>query len=341
MLTTYSKPPTDVAIHTARLIGDNAELLKIQTRIARALSGRPERDCCVLCSEAIASAPRFSHRQVPYRVCQTCGHLQCALLAPAGYPYEEQDFSSIYRPLDQAAFADRTARIHTPKLQWALQAGLAAGLGDLGRRHWIELGSGAGNFIDALRKAGVDQALGLEAEPRLVEQAVLRLGAPLVKAFEGSLAEAMATHPADVYAAWFVLEHCFDLPALLAALRQRPSGTLFVFSVPTLGLASLLEFAFPGHYARSLDSVLHLQLFTDRSIRYAMDMAGYDIAAEWIFGQDADDLYRAVTVQMAQLDPFAALRTDVGRLLAAVPAIQEAVDRSRLADSRHVMAVRR
>jgi hypothetical protein len=339
--TTFSKPPDDVALHTTRLAANNAALLERQRRIAGALTGRPGRGSCLLCSAPVASAVRFSHRNVPYLVCGSCGHVQCALLAPAGYPYSEQDFADIYAPLGATAYADRTARIYQPKLRWALDAAHAAGLGDLTKRRWIELGSGAGHFIDALRATGVCNIGGLEAEQPLVSQAAAALGAPLVQHFDGSLAQAIEGHPADVYAAWFVLEHCVELPAVLSALGRRPSGTVFVFSVPTFGLAALLELVFAVHYARSLDSVLHVQMFTDRSIRHAMDLAGYDVAAEWIFGQDADDLYRAVAVQASAAGALPALQAELDRLLAALPAVQEAVDRSRLADARHVLAVRR
>jgi hypothetical protein len=339
--TTFSKPPADVAAHTARLAADNATLLERQRRIANVLSGRPERSHCLLCSAGAASAASFMHRSVPYLVCGSCGHIQCAVVPPAGYPGSEQDFADIYAPLGATAYADRTARIYQPKLRWALDAARAAGVGDLASRRWVELGSGAGHFIDALRAASVCNIGGLEAEQPLVEQAAAALGSPLVQHFDGSLAQAIGRHQADVYAAWFVLEHCVELPAVLSALRRRPSGTVLVFSVPTFGLAALLEMVFPAHYARSLDSVLHVQMFTDRSIRHAMDLAGYDVAAEWIFGQDADDLYRAIAVNASAAGVLPALEPELDRLLGALPAIQEAIDRSRLADARHVLAVRR
>jgi hypothetical protein len=162
------------------------------------------------------------------------------------------------------------------------------------------------------------------------------LGDGVTHHFSGSLVEAVQAFTAEVYAAWFVLEHCFQTAALLDALRGKPRGTVFMFSVPTYGLATLLESAYDGHFARSLDSVLHMQLFTDRSIQHAMARAGYEIKAEWLFGQDADDLYRALVAKGEQGAPKAA----IARLGEALSEIQGAVDRARLSDSRHVLAVR-
>jgi len=170
----------------------------------------------------------------------------------------------------------------------------------------------------------------------LVAQASAILGDGVTDHFSGSLGEAVRAYPAEVYAAWFVLEHCLETAALLDALRDRPRGTVFMFSVPTYGLATLLESACDGHYARSLDSVLHTQLFTDRSIEFAMTRAGYEIKAEWLFGQDADDLYRALIARGEQ----GASQAAIARLGDALSEIQGAVDRARLSDSRHVLAVR-
>jgi hypothetical protein len=341
MLTEYSKPSADVAAHTARLIANNADLLARQRRIMAVLRDAPPRRHCILCDAALNGSKGFAHREIAYRVCDSCGHVQCATKAPTGYPYHEQNFTDIYRPLDAHAYAQRTERIYLPKLDWVLRAAKAIGLGDVLERSWVELGSGAGNFLAALRAAGASQVMGLEAEAALVEQASTMLEQPLVRHFSGSLVDAVRAHPADVYVAWFVLEHCFELAEVLKVLSERPSGTLLMFAVPTLGLSALLESAFDSHYARSLDSVLHLQLFTECSIRHAMDRADYEIRAEWIFGQDADDLYRAIVTQVAGGTSGEALGRKLNRLGAALNGIQQAIDRARLSDARHILAVRR
>jgi hypothetical protein len=336
MLTEFSKPSQDVAHHTAFLIEQNRMLLDRQRKIAATLHGAPDRSLCIICMAALDGSPTFQHRGVPYTECATCGHIQCSAQVPDNYPYSEQDFADIYRPLDAAAYAERTSRIYAPKRDWALRSARATALGDLLGRSWVELGSGAGYFLSALRAAGANRIAGVEAELPLVAQAGAMLGGDVMHHFSGSLGEAVQGYPAEVYAAWFVLEHCLETAALLDALRDKPRGTVFMFSVPTYGLATLLESACDGHYARSLDSVLHTQLFTDRSIQYAMGRAGYEIKAEWLFGQDADDLYRALVAKGELRAPQGV----IARLGETLSEIQSAIDRARLSDSRHILAVR-
>jgi hypothetical protein len=336
MLTEFSKPSLDVAHHTAFLIEQNRMLLERQRRIAATLHGAADRTFCILCTEPLGGSLTFQHRGIPYSECFTCGHIQCSVQAPDNYPYSEQDFADIYRPLDAAAYAERTSRIYAPKRDWSLRSAKAAGVGDLVERSWVELGSGAGYFLSALRAGGASTIAGVEAELPLVAQASAILGDGVTHHFAGSLGEAVRAYPAEVYAAWFVLEHCLETATLLDALRDKPRGTVFMFSVPTYGLATLLESACDGHYARSLDSVLHTQLFTDRSIQFAMARAGYEIKAEWLFGQDADDLYRALLAKGEQ----GASQAAIARLGEALSEIQGAVDRARLSDSRHILAVR-
>lgn len=336
MLTEFSKPSQDVAQQTAFLIEQNRMLLDRQRKIAALLDGAPSRAFCIVCTQPLAGAPTFQHRGIPYAECPTCGHIQCSAQVPDNYPYSEQDFADIYRPLDEVAYAERISRIYVPKRDWALRSAKVTGVGDLLERSWVELGSGAGYFLSALRAGGATRIAGIEAELPLVAQAGAMLGDDATHHFASSLGEAVQAYPAEVYAAWFVLEHCLETAALLDALRGRPRGTVFMFSVPTYGLATLLESACDGHYARSLDSVLHTQLFTDRSIQHAMARAEYEIKAEWLFGQDADDLYRAVVAKGERGAPQAV----IARLGEALSEIQGAVDRARLSDSRHILAVR-
>jgi hypothetical protein len=161
-----------------------------------------------------------------------------------------------------------------------------------------------------------------------------------VKHFDGTLAVAVRQHPAEVYVAWFVIEHCLELGDLFDALRECRPGTVLAFSVPTYGLATLLEGAFEKHYARNLDSVLHLHLFTDSSIARAMSEANYEIKAEWIFGQDADDLYRSVIIPLGHTHSAEATADERARLLSCLSGIQAVIDRARLSDARHILAVR-
>jgi SAM-dependent methyltransferase len=342
MLTRYSKTRADIADHTERMNSENTALLTRQRTLSQALSRGAIRERCSVCEAELAGAERFIHRHVPYSSCGVCGHVQTSALPPASCLSDEQGFHTVYSTLSPGDYARRTALVHGPKLDWLLEAGEQLGIrrDAMLARSWVELGSGSGNFIDALRRAGARQVTGFEADPILVARAQAALAADVVRPFRGSLADAIRQYPADCYAAWFVLEHCLEIPELLRALRDLRAGTLFAFSVPVMGLATLLEAAVDGYFARNLDSVLHLQLFTDRSIRHALNLAGFEPCAEWIFGQDADDLLRMLVAGLTDKYPPALLASETKRLAAASDDLQHALDRHRLADARHVLAIK-
>jgi 2-polyprenyl-3-methyl-5-hydroxy-6-metoxy-1,4-benzoquinol methylase len=335
----YSKPSADIASHTLSVLERNAQLLARQRSIASELNDGHGRSTCLVCAGPLATGSRFPHRGTSYVACPTCSHVQTAVIPPADYTQRHQTFSDFYEQPDEAGFRKRRDAVFVPKRDWMLRAAASEGVGDLLARSWVEFGCGDGCFLDALRKAGAARVLGLDAELRLAQKTQERLGLPIMH-FKGSLGDAVRAHPADIYVGWFVLEHCFEIPDFLEALRARPAGTLFAYSVPTFGLSALIEMAIGDHFARSLDSVLHLQLFTDASIRHAMDRAGFKIVGEWIFGQDADDLHRALVTRLSNIGALDATREEVRRLAVAIDGMQSAIDRTRLADARHILAVR-
>ncbi len=340
----YSKPSGDLSGESRGLADENARLLTDQTRTAAALAGRPERTACLLCGTGLVDAPWFGHRGVNYCRCGACGHVQTRVQPPPGYPAAVgQPFAQIYPRLDRDAYDGRSRRIYAPKLEWILSCAPALGASRAGllARRWMELGCGAGYFLHALQQAGAEAVAGLDASEALIQAGNAMLARPAARHSAADLADAVADNPADIYAAWFVLEHADDPRPFWSALAAKPAGTLFCFSVPTFGFATLLEGALPGLYARNLDSVLHCQLYTDRSIAHALAGAGYDIAAQWVFGQDSLDLRRLLAVDLerrcapellAELSPMLDALTDP---------VQAAIDRAGLADARHVIAVKR
>lgn len=342
----YSKPSGDLAAQCERLLADNNSLLSRQREIATALDGQPRRQACLLCAAPLAEVECFVHRGIDYLVCKTCDHIQTRAQPPKCYPQAVdggQTFDEIYPRLGAAEVEERTAKIYTPKLDWLLRCTEARGNSwdTLLDRTWVELGSGAGYFVNALRHAGARDIVGLEANAALVAAANEALGAPLVRHFEGSLPDALREYPADVYCAWFVLEHLDDAQAFWSALGDSPVGTIFAFAVPTFGLATVLESVVGSHFARQLDSVFHTQLYTPESIGHALERAGFEILSEWIFGQDALDFYRMLAIGIEATYPRALRRRVLNALNESLDAIQGALDRAEFADARHVLAIKR
>jgi hypothetical protein len=339
--TTYSKSSADIAALTETEIAGNETNLLIQRAGAAALRDCPDRAACLLCETPLVSEVGFRHREVDYRACPHCGHVQ-SRAKPPSLQFPPTAYAAVYPPLNRAAAEQRIGKVYRPKLDWALDQADLVGTDRAGllSRRWFEIGCGAGYFIKALLGAGAGDVGGTEREDALVNRATELLRRPLVTASAASFAETVRTNPADIYVAWFVLEHIENGAEAWRAFRVCPPGTLFLFSVPVFALATLMESMVDGVAARNLDSAVHVQLYTDQSIAHGLKLAGMEPVAEWLFGQDIEDLLRVLTIRLADSHAEEVVAPLLARLRLATDALQGVVDGARLGDARH-MLVRR
>lgn len=339
MIIKYSKNSTDNQKEArVRLKGDykNSQSQLKQTRDL--LKGR-KRKKCLLCDVKL-DGDNFTHRRIRFVVCSHCGHIQTLINPPDGYPNLE--FSSIYPRLSVEAYNDRKKRIYQPKLDWVLDSLKKFGysMDRIRQMSWTEMGAGAGYFLSALLDAGMKNIKGFDKDPLLVESASSNISKKYISHYDRKLSEAIDAFPADIYVAFFLLEHITDPKDFFSKLKQLPQGTIFVFAVPVFGISCLLENVFEKNYARHLDCVVHTQLYTDRSINYSMETSGFDIVARWIFGQDAEDLMRFVTTNLEKRfsDPLIkVIQKDFHRLQNN---LQQCFDQLELSDQRHIIAIK-
>lgn len=342
----FSKTSRDVATESVEQLRKNSELLDRCRMISFQLRDRPHREYCLLCREALASAPGFVHRDIAYAWCSSCGHIQTRALPPDGYPRHAKEglaFSEVYPCLDEAAYESRRTRIYSPKVDWIFEALRALSWSDdrIRRSRWIELGCGAGYFINALQRAGVKNVLGLEHDPHLAEIAREHCGAECIKEHRTSLERGLQQYPGEIFAAFFVIEHLDDLHAFLKSVSYLPVGTVFAFSIPLYGLATVLESAFSEHWARQLDNVVHTQLFSHESLAFSLQLAECRPVAHWIFGQDILDLRRMLAGKLQSTYDSILQERVLKQLTEMTDSMQEAVDRMCFADSVHVVSVRK
>ncbi len=316
------------------------DVLNGQSRTATdRLLQAPLRERCPLCASPAPDGPDFLHRGAPYFACAECGHIaslnDSARLAPDPDQYEE-----VYPALDLERRKVRMRDIYLPKLDWVLDvcvSELGIAREELLGREWLEIGCGEGLFLEALKMRGATRFSGLGVDDCMLARSRELLGEDCVRTLREPLGRAVAGSGADIVAAWFVLEHVFDLHDLALDLAGLPSGTLFCFAVPVYGVSAVLESACPGLYPRTLDNRVHTQLFTDRSISHFMKLAGLRGIGEWIFGQDAADMARLLEGSGGESDVCRNVMAGFGR---AVDDLQAVLDRHGLADSRHVVAVK-
>lgn len=339
MRTDFSKPSSDVDVESTNWIDQDDEILDRQSFRLKTLNVVSRRNGCLLCGASLVDSPRLTHRSVVYFSCRRCEHLQTEEIVKeiTGVPFED-----IYPLIDQADWQSRCERIYTPKLEWILKC-----LADIGITReealtlgWLEVGAGAGYFLGALLSAGAKNITGIDANSQLAGRANQILGSSLVECTD-KIGEAIIASRSRFIVSFFVLEHLVDPTSLIDALSTKPSGTIFAFAVPTYGFASLLEGVFDKHAARSLDSIVHRQLYTDRSIDYLLERIGYRPIARWVFGQDALDLQRLLVKGLRKTcDPELSTGIEM-RLANLIEPLQHTIDTALMSDARHVLAVKK
>lgn len=336
----YSKPSGDIKKENMVRQSTDEEQFMRQFTESRKLLDCADRQRCILCDRPLVGA-LCSHRGIPFIMCEVCGHLQTQKSPPEDYP--GMSFTHIYPLQSPKEYRDRKARIYKPKLDWIISCldELHITPEQASHMRWVEMGCGAGYFLSALLDAGIVHVAGFDRENDLVACANRYLGGEWATVYDGRLADALDAFPAEVYVAFFVLEHIAEVHAFFTRMSQCSTGTVFIFSVPVFGFSCLLDNVFENNFARALDGVLHTQLYTDTSIRYALDTADFEIAAQWVFGQDASDMTRFLMKNLEKKIAPEILKNVFEKCTRMEDSLQSCLDRMFFSDQRHIVAVKR
>ncbi len=341
---TYSKPSADIQGESFAISQVDDALLDEQLTVSQQLSQFKTRHHCLLCNQSILLSPKFTHREIPYYCCEHCEHVQASVIVPDDFPASMQpknlSYDSIYVQPSEKEFLSRVKRVYKPKLDWALeQLTCFEPEASLKKKSWVELGSGAGYFLKALQQQGFSKFKGFEQNQLLVKESHAFLPKEVVQLATLNPKD-ISTLNADVIVAFFVLEHIGNVQAFWQQLSKVKPGTLFIFSVPTFGLSTMIESAFSSHAARNLDNGLHTQLYTETSIDYALKVSGFKKLSTWYFGQDAIDLTRLVSKNISNRYEPQLLKKFQSNLAELVDPLQAAIDKAHFCDARHIIAIR-
>jgi 2-polyprenyl-3-methyl-5-hydroxy-6-metoxy-1,4-benzoquinol methylase len=335
----YSKSCKDVEKESLNRDKKDDILSKKQISESMDLLKFDRREECILCGNLLCGE-NFYHRNIPFIVCDTCNHIQTISNPFDDYP--RTNFSSVYLEKNVSDYQDRKTRVYKPKLDWIIDCLIEHNYSkdQIFRMRWTEMGAGAGYFLSALLDAGIQNIKGFDADKKLVQIARDYIPEKYIVPYEGKLSDAIDLFPSDVYAAFFVLEHISDSKNFFLQLKSLPRGTIFIFSVPVFGLSCLFENIFENNYARNLDCVLHTQLYTDKSINFAMKEAGFRIVAKWIFGQDAEDFIRFILKNLTHKFSPNLISQVQDELYMYQDSLQHCFDKSNLSDQRHIIAIK-
>lgn len=345
MKTKYSKPSNDIAFELVSRASIRSDQLAMQKKVSRYIEDFEKKEHCILCGDqfSVSAKKTYVHRNVKYFFCGSCGHFQTEALLPDDYPYRlmGSGFEFIYPELSEEQFISRRDRIYYPKLEWSLSC-----LRDYRRRKvedyqdsWLELGCGAGYFLSALYEDGFQNITGLDINPTLVD--IANKNIPIRPAVVTSnLFDSLRESSANIIVAFYVLEHINDGRKFWNIMKNKPSGTIFIFAVPVFGMSTIFEGSFQGFPSRNLDNVIHTQLFTDQSLEWSLDFADYQKIGEWIFGQDSQDILLNTAAVLNSMPDDDLRNFYTKKINSLVDEIQAIIDQSRLSDSRHIIAIK-
>lgn len=338
----FGKSAGPLLSHKQTFFAANDDLLAEGRRIGAIYADQPQRAACKCCEGAL-DGTRFTKQDIEYVICARCGHLNGA--------HEDSDafcsavytegggaaYASAYSAADRDAYGARVRDIYRPKADF-LRDGLAGCGEDPAALAYADLGAGSGYFVAAMRDLGLGRATGYEVSEVQVALAVTMIAPGAVVRHDLADAVLLAGRiKADVAAMIGVLEHLQRPRETLAAFRDNARVRYLFISVPLFSPSVMVEAVFPQVFQRQL-SAGHTHLYTEQSIDWTCREFGLERVAEWWFGTDMVDLYRAVTVELERREETRALSAYWGEMFApALDDAQIALDRRRTASEVHML----
>ena len=338
----FGKSAGPLLAHKQAFFSENDALLAEGRRIGDVYTDQPLRQACKCCDGQLDGA-RFTKQGIDYVVCARCGHLtgvheDTAEFCAAVYVDDEgAKYARNYAAADRAAYQARVRDIYHPKAVFLCDALNAAGE-DSKALAYADFGAGSGYFVAALRALGNANVKGYEVSAAQIAlaAAMIEPGAVVHHALDEAVALA-GRAAADVVSMVGVLEHVQRPRQLLAAFRDNPQVRYVFLSVPLFSPCVMLEAVFPDVFQRQL-SAGHTHLYTEQSIDWTCREFGLERAAEWWFGTDMVDLFRAVTVELERREETRSLSEHWGRMIApALDDAQLAFDRRKTASEVHML----
>lgn len=294
----YGKPFGDLNQLKTSFFENNDGMLEMADGMAKIFSVQPKRTHCKICGEAL-DGPLFTSHGIGYIKCDRCGHLNGEFEDTddfASKVYIENDYSKNYSSKDREEYDRRLTTIYIPKAEFLKSCMEQEQLSDL---KLLDIGAGCGYFVAAAKKLGM-RADGVEISENQVNYGNAMAGETILKhvGLHDSIGYIRKTD-ANIVSAIGVLEHLINLKENLDAIRDNQNIRYLYASVPMLSFSCAFEAANQHCYNRHTGGT-HTHLFSNESIRYLAEQMGFEMAYEWRFGSDINDLYRFLTVSLTK-----------------------------------------
>ncbi len=337
----YSKPFGDLNTLKTSFFDNNDGMLDMADGMADVLLMQPKRKTCKICGEPLKK-PLFTSHRIGYIECEKCGHLnsECEDTDDfASKVYIEDDYSKNYSAADKESYIRRRDMIYIPKAEY-LRDCLKNEMLNAEDINILDIGAGCGYFVSAAKQLGMS-AVGIEVSDSEVaygnamneEECLTHIG------LTDSI-EYIRKTDANTLSAIGVLEHLVHLDENIDAIRENHNIKFVFASVPMFSFSSCFEVAFANGYNRHTGGT-HTHLFTNESVQTMADKMGFEIAYEWRFGSDINDLYRFLMVSMQKNNnqEFSTYFSD--RFVPLMDELQQVIDKSEFSSELHFILKRK
>lgn len=337
----YSKPFGNLNSLKTSFFENNDGMLAMADKMADVLLMQPKRTTCKICGEKLTTPLYKSHR-IGYIECEKCGHLNSECIDTddfASKVYVEDDYSKNYSTADKESYIRRRDMIYIPKAEYLLNCLKDDGL-DAEDIDNLDIGAGCGYFVSALRSFGI-KSTGIEVSGSEVAFGNAMQEEPCLThiGLTDSIKYIKKT-TANVISAIGVLEHLTHLEENLEAIKNNTNIKYVFASVPMFSFSSCFEAAFQDCYNRHTGGT-HTHLFSNESIEKMASDLGFEVAYEWRFGSDINDLYRflMVSIQKNGNDEFSRYFSD--KFIPIMDDLQNVLDKSEFSSELHFILKRK
>ena len=335
----YGKSFGDLNKLKTSFFENNDGMLKMADGMADVFAAQPKRTHCKICGQPL-SDPLFVSHRIGYIECSNCGHLNGEYLDTndfASKVYIEDDYSKNYSSKDREEYERRLNTIYIPKAQYLRDCMDKENVSGV---KILDIGAGCGYFVAAAKSLGME-ASGVEVSENQVNYGNEMAGEKIVTAvgLQDSI-EYLKKTDANVVSAIGVLEHLIDLKENIEAIAGNPSIKYLYASVPMFSFSCAFEAANQQCYNRHTGGT-HTHLFSNESIENMAAQMGFEMAYEWRFGSDINDLYRFLTVSMRKNgnDDFAAYFSE--KFVPLMDKLQLVLDESEFSSEMHFILRRK
>ncbi len=301
-----------------------------------------------------------NEQPIPQKVCYICASSKCEFMVEihgfryvnclsCGHVYTDSRYSdeAIRRFYEknvywsEVTYANketcyyRRENIALPKVEYAeKQVGEGQG------RLWLDVGAGIGDMVSVAKERGW-QAVGLELSETSVAFAQETFDVVL---HSQTLEEYLVQRPevmgrAAMVSLIGVLEHVVDPMGLLAQAHKvlMPGGAVMIQVPIGNSLAAMVQSVFPHNVFRHMNPIEHIMLFTEPSLKEALDRAGFKMVSAWYHGLDIYELLTNLSLVNEQVREAPLF----GAMMEMFNDLQQVVDEKRLSDRIICVAVKK